>query len=241
MNTEFTPHEVFWTREKSSRIWTYFSSNRSLEHKYFSKQAGDSIIRFVQHHIDLSGDILDFGCGPGFLMEKLLNKKIPCQGLDFSKEAVQVVINKFNGDKNFKGVTLAENIPTALAADKFNIVFFIETIEHLLPDELIGTLQEIHRIARPAGYVIITTPNQENLEQQKIICPECGCIYHTFQHVSTWTKTDLSSLMENVGFKEVLCKTTKFRPKMRLNFLRDAWIKARQIEYPNLIYIGTKL
>ncbi len=240
MSINFTPHEIIWTREKSARIWSYFSSNNALEDKYFSKQVGDSIIHFVQQHIDLSGNILDFGCGPGFLIEKFLSKNIPCQGLDFSPAAIQVVKTKFDGNENFRGVTLAEKIPTPIANDEFDSIFFIETVEHLLPDELMETLQEIHRITRTGGYVILTTPNEENLEQQKIICPECGCIFHTFQHVSSWTKAKLSLLMENAGFKEVVCKTTRFRPKSRLNRLKNVWSKVKQVKNPNLIYIGIK-
>lgn len=247
MESAFVPHEITWTREKSSRFWAYFSSNRASENRYFSKQVGDSLIDYVQQNIDLTGNILDFGCGHGFFIEKLLSRNIPCEGLDFSIEAAQTVKTRLSGSDNFRGVTVAGKIPTPFDDNKFDVIFLVETIEHLLREELVENLKEIYRITRRGGYVVVTTPNEENLEANKIICPECGCIFHRIQHVNSWTKTKLSSFMENIGFRQIVCEATVFRTTSRLNtlksrlgILRNMWAKARDEKYPHLLYIGEK-
>jgi 2-polyprenyl-3-methyl-5-hydroxy-6-metoxy-1,4-benzoquinol methylase len=38
--------------------------------------------------VRLSGDVLDFGCGPGFFLEHLLDHGLRCHGADTSPVAV---------------------------------------------------------------------------------------------------------------------------------------------------------
>ena len=76
----FQPHRVLWTHEKAARFW---SSSADLElhaEVYFSRMVGESLIRFVRRRgVQLSGRVLDFGCGPGFLLEKLLQAGVSCE------------------------------------------------------------------------------------------------------------------------------------------------------------------
>jgi 2-polyprenyl-3-methyl-5-hydroxy-6-metoxy-1,4-benzoquinol methylase len=169
MENQFSPHQIVWTYEKGARIWDYFAQSRAYEDNFFSKQVGDDIIDFVLAYDDLSGNILDYGCGHGFLIEKLLKRGISCQGLDFSEDSVRLVGEKFQNEPLFSGVTLAQSLPTPLEADKFDVVFFIETIEHVLKEDLNKTLREIYRLTKSGGYIFVTTPNEENLDAAKVI------------------------------------------------------------------------
>ena len=244
MESEYTPHEIIWTHEKSSRFWDYFTHNKAYEENFFSKQVGNAIIDFILTYTNLSGNILDYGCGHGHLIEKLLKRGIPCEGLDFSSDSVRLVEKNFCKEPHFKGVTLAKGLPTQLESGKFDVVFLIETIEHILTEDLDETLKEIYRITRKGGYVFVTTPNEENLEAAKVICPECGCIFHIVQHVRSWTKDSLSSFMENNGFTEVVCKAIRFRKDGKLAFLLNIMMnvvsKIIKKRNPHLIYIGKK-
>jgi SAM-dependent methyltransferase len=244
MAEEFISHEIIWTHKKSSRIWDYYAQNKDYESNYFSKQVGNAIVDYILSYHNLSGNILDFGCGPGFLIEKLLKRGIPCVGLDFSASSVKLVENNFHNYPNFKGVTLAQNLPTPLESNKFDVVFFIETIEHILPEDLNGILREIHRILKNGGYIFVTTPNEENLEAGKVLCPECGCIFHTVQHITSWTKSSLSSVMKESGFNEIVCKATRFRESGIAGLLRHLLFSAELLVFgkklPHLIYIGKK-
>jgi ubiquinone/menaquinone biosynthesis C-methylase UbiE len=164
--------------------------------------------------------------------------------LDFSTDSLKIVKEKFENNPHFKGSTLAHGLPTPLTGDTFDVVFFIETIEHILPEDLNGTLQEIHRLLRKGGYIFVTTPNQENLEAAKILCPECGCIFHRIQHIASWTKDSLSSMMKANGFYEVQCKPTRLKedrwPESVLHGLKLLAHKLLKKPYPHLVYIGRK-
>lgn len=233
-------HEVNWTKEKVARFWEYYSTFEGIEDNYFSKQVGDTVIRFVRKYISLTGDILDYGCGPGFLIEKLLNDRLACSGLDSVESNIKIIESKFRNNPYFKGGHYADKLPTEIPDAQFDIVFLIETIEHLLPEERQSIFKEIHRILKRDGKLIITTPNNEKLDASKIICPDCGCIFHQMQHVSSWTTHSLSNLMTEAGFRKIVCTTRTFRPRTLWGFLFKIADFIRRRPAVNLIYIGGK-
>lgn len=244
MQQEFRPHEVNWTAEKVSRFWDYYAHNKAYENNFFSWIVGDAIVELALKYSSLKGNILDYGCGHGFLIDKLLKKGISCEGLEFSADSANKINEQFGHEKAFKGVVLAQNLPTPLEGEKYNFVFLIETLEHLLPEYLEETLKEIHRITKKGGLILITVPNDEVLDAGKFLCPECGCIFHGVQHVNSWQKNSLSALMKKVGFDEVICKATRFKETGRfaaiqhiVMLLAHSLMKKKK---PHLVYIGRK-
>jgi ubiquinone/menaquinone biosynthesis C-methylase UbiE len=137
-------------------------------------------------------------------------------------------------------VEFLDTFPLPFKDESFEVVFITETIEHILPDNLIPNLNELYRMLKTDGYVIVTTPNGEILEKGTIICPDCGCIFHQGQHLSAWTADSLSALMANIHFRTIVCRTTHFRSSSKLNFLRDLIARVREYKKMNLVYIGQK-
>lgn len=232
--------DLVWNQEHVARFWEYYSTFRAIEDNYFSKQLGDTVIQFVKRHIPLTGNILDYGCGPGFLIEKLLKDGHACWGLDSVESNVKIIESKFSGNPHFKGALHADTLPTPVPEGMFDTVFLIETIEHVLPDELPLLLKELNRIIRPGGKLIITTPNNENLDASKVICPNCGSIFHLMQHVSSWTTQSLSHRMSEMGFKKIICTATTFRPRSLWGYYKQLTDMITRHTPQNLIYIGEK-
>ena len=233
-------HQVTWTREKIARFWEYYSQTNAVEDNYFSKQLGDTVIKYVKKHIFLGGNVLDYGCGPGFLIEKLLRDQITCSGLDAVESNVKIIKTKFDGNPYFGGAYYADKLPTAIQDEQFDVVFLVETIEHLLADDLQAVLREMHRLAKKGGKVVITTRNNENLDVKKIICPDCGGVFHQMQHVSSWTTHSLSTLMAEYGFNKIICTTETFRPRTVWGYLLKVMDFIRRLPAVNLVYIGEK-
>lgn len=183
---KFNPHEIIWTPELIGRFWDYFVSNPDLEWNYFNKHSGRYLAEFVNGFIPLRGKrVLDYGCGPGFLLEHLLNMGITCEGVDFSKNTVATASQRLEGNPLFQGAHWASELPTALTANRYEVIFFIEVLEHLPPDLAQPTLTELHRLAADGAHVVVTTPNAENLDENKIMCPQCGSIFSRWQHVES--------------------------------------------------------
>ncbi len=239
---EFLRHEIEWTRERASRIWDYIGSNASYEGLYFSRRHGDSLIRFLRRRgLPSSGRTIDFGCGPGFLLEKLLRRGIGCQGIDFSEASVRLARERIAPYPSAGEVILASGFPLPLESGAFDTVLFIETIEHLLPDDLEATVSELHRVTKKGKHLVVTTPNDEDLDGDKVLCPECGCVFHRMQHVRAWNGESLSRYMAGHGFARVACEAVTLTERSLRSRVVTAWNAVSGSRKPHLVYIGRKI
>jgi len=101
------------------------------------------------------GRLLDIGCGDGsftiLLKEALKAQEVA--GIEIAPEAVNALREK--GIKAHQLDIDEQSFP--FSDNYFDIVYCGEIIEHLFnPDHL---LQEVHRVLKPGGSCIITTPN----------------------------------------------------------------------------------
>ncbi len=246
-NINFKKHNIEWTNEKISRFWDYCASNKDLFEDSVAKQNGEGIVKFVKKYIKKDGRNLDYGSGPGYLLDYLFQNNISCFALDSSPDSLENIKEKFKNNPLLKDVILSTSIPNKdIKTENFDFVFFIETIEHVSPEFLKNTLEEMNRIVKPGGYILITTPNKENLEKKKVICPECGCIFHRVQHMNSFSVEKLSNLMSSHGFERVFCKETIFttggifnKVKYIINNFMEQ-INFKKKFKPNLIYLGRK-
>jgi len=241
MPSRFRPHEIEWTPEKGQRLWDWISSSDSYQTNNFGRLAADNLIKFVrQRKVPLTGIILDYGCGPGFFLEELLQQGLSCEGAENSSAATQQARGRLRKYAGFGGVTEVRTIPTSLSSNKYGLVFLLETIEHFMPSETERTINELHRVLRPDGFLCVSTPNDENIEAGKIICPDCGSIFHKGQHLSCWTTRSLEDLMVRLGFTTITCEATTLRSPSRLNFLRNFASILQKQKKLNLVYLGQK-
>jgi 2-polyprenyl-3-methyl-5-hydroxy-6-metoxy-1,4-benzoquinol methylase len=244
MTEEFNPHQVNWTPEKIGRFWDYVAQNKATEQNAFSAIAGDAVIDLASQYAGLQGNILDYGCSHGFLIEKLLKRGLRCEGLEFSEDTAKKVSQKFGNNKNFGGITIVRNLPSPIESGKYDVIFVLEVLEHLLDTYLHQTLEELYRITKKGGIIVVSVPNNEDLDALKVLCPDCGGIFHIIQHVRSWNAQTLVARMKEAGFQEVLCKITRLREGGRLLLARYIFMllvhKFTGKKLPHLIYIGRK-
>ena len=203
-------HDVEWTPDRLQRFWAYFAQSAHVERAYFSSHSGNAIIAFAERHVRLAGAtrVLDYGCGPGFLLERLLARGIRAEGLEFSTVTLEQARIRCASYAQFGGVTRAERLPSPVPASSIDVVFLLEVIEHLLPDQVGATLDDVSRILRPGGYLILTTPHNEDIESSRTICPDCGCVFHPWQHVGSYNTSSLPPLLAQHGLATVVCRAT---------------------------------
>lgn len=240
-------HFAEWTDEKISFFWDYLNDNVAFDGEWFSNKVGDAIIKFTKKYTKIIGNVLDYGSGKGFLSIHLTKiKSIKVAGCDFSLEAVNYNNKLFKDSRNYKGCLLVKQMPMDFKDKTFDIIFFIETIEHLTDNYLVPTLTEIARILKPGGKIIVTTPNDENLQKSNVICPDCGCVFHTVQHVRSFNETSLSMLFSNFRFRQLFCKGVDLNDYRKRSLIREIKLRIKRIiskkQYtPHLIYIGERI
>ena len=237
----FTQHDIEWTPEKSRRLWDYYGSNERYASFFFGYQAGRFVARKLFSAVPLPSDarLLDFSCGRGDVIAACLSRMGPKQEIvatDFSEAVLDHVRARFAGDPRFKGAVSSRELPALPAEERFDVVVATEVIEHLHDDELAAMLTECRRLLKPGGYVFLTTPNDEDYDAARMMCPECGCVYHKWQHVRTWTVETLRARMEQAGFDSRLVAPVSWRswPAAALDRLRYGRRAAN-----GLVYVGS--
>lgn len=135
--------------------------------------------------------ILDVGCGEGFILEKLREKKIgkKLTGIDFSKRAIEI------GKKLHPCLSLKHgdiyNIP--FEADSFDLVICCEVLEHLEHPE--NALRELKRVTKTN--CIISVPHEPwfmlaNFLRAKNISRWGNDI----EHIQHWSKRGINTLLQ---------------------------------------------
>src|SRR5688572_12887268 len=103
----------------------------------------------------VQGDVLEVGCGEGRGIETLLPLVKSFTAVDKIKPAIDELQLKFP-----TGKFISMNIPplSGLADNTYDRIVSFQVIEHIENDSLF--LKEIHRVLKPGGIALLTTPNR---------------------------------------------------------------------------------
>jgi 2-polyprenyl-3-methyl-5-hydroxy-6-metoxy-1,4-benzoquinol methylase len=189
------PKPLIWDAVITGKFWDSISLQPE---KYFTYQFGDKIAGELATHVPRAGDVLDYGCGTGFLIPHLAKQGFKVYGTDTSPESVSFVRQRFSNLTGFGGAELLDD--QLQTAKKFDAVFVIEVIEHLDDLALRALHSNLRRLLSPGGVAIFTTPNEEKLEDSEVYCPVCDHTFHRWQHVRSWNVVSLRDSLATNGF-----------------------------------------
>lgn len=208
--------EVTWSSEQVARFWDYQSRRPSAYDNYFSIQRGAQIAKRTLRYVATgkSPRILDLGCGTGHFLRHLSNTRsdMLLHGIDFSTDSIRTARETCQPHVPSSHLIAIEDYPSPLQDESFDAIYSIEVVEHLSDSMLISMINEAHRLLKPGGHLVITTPNSEDLERSHTCCPNCNTIFHIWQHVRSWSTSSLSHFISGHGFTEVLTEATLLEP-----------------------------
>jgi len=140
------------------------------------------------------GYLLDLGCGCGeyILLLKQLGWKV--YGIDINPQAV-INARKLYGLDVFCG----ELLDVKFQDNFFDTITLHAVLEHI--SEPIITLQELHRILKKNGRIIISVPNIWNWE--RILFRKFWWGWDIPRHLWHFSPKTLEKLLKNYGFKEI--------------------------------------
>ncbi len=126
----------------------------------------DAVLRVAGKAIRDFPRILDFGCGCGRLC-RALKARAPSSelwGADIDPEAINWLTWNY---QQFAKYRQAPHRPPVKFDDAyFDLVIGISVFTHLPEDMQFSWLEELRRITKPGGYLILTTSGQDNYENQ---------------------------------------------------------------------------
>lgn len=105
------------------------------------------------------GRVLDLGCAQGNAALLLAEAGLEAWAVDLRSEFLDYAARKYERGKFRRCAANSEALPFADGA--FDLVVWGEVIEHVAFPE--KTLSEIHRVLRPAGHLVLSTPNGQRM------------------------------------------------------------------------------
>ena len=152
----------------------------------------DKIQRISKFLKGKKGNLLDLGFGAAHLEYKLLKDgtNLKFYGVDFSQKAVS------NAKKNIKGYFVKSEIYNLPFKDsKFDFIVILDVLEHIPEDKSKMVFNEISRVIKRNGCLIVSVPLNENLKKMN----EDGTNYN--MHLREYTYSVLEKELQNIGFK----------------------------------------
>jgi 2-polyprenyl-3-methyl-5-hydroxy-6-metoxy-1,4-benzoquinol methylase len=204
-----------WNRELVSDFWNTVSESRLAELS-FSALAGNACFQVFEPFLDKSKIYLDFGGGDGDFARLLLSKGFRVASFDVSETRV--------AETNSRLASLGENFLGSVGAEtemKFAGVFLIEVAEHILEADIVETYERIRSLLDRDGLLFVTTPNNEDLDLNAAYDPQSGLFFHRWQHVRSFDRSKLASMLKRFGFEEVLTHEIEFKQDL-FDIMNDA-------------------
>jgi ubiquinone/menaquinone biosynthesis C-methylase UbiE len=103
------------------------------------------------------GKVLDVGCGPGMMVDYLVNQRFQYFGLDLSKAMIEECRRRYGhlGSAHFIQGEM-ENLPFPDCT--FDVIFCLGAIEYVLDIDF--AVRELSRVTKANGFVIISMLNR---------------------------------------------------------------------------------
>lgn len=261
------PERLVWTNELVSKFWNGCSKT-TLTQLSFGRQGGKGLSIAIDHlfHIlenpslprnsdniiSKNVEVLDYGAGDGDLLRVLCERGVKSSAFEISSGRRNLLEQRLLGTSNFLGVIDDKS------NKKFDVIIMAEVIEHILDQDMDKTLRLIHNMLAPGGIVVITTPNNEVLENSDCYCANCNTLFHRWQHVRSFTNDSLRLLLSQYNFDEIVTHNIEFSDNLYLpydhyygdpemhsppSYLTDMWEnkKTRFGSESNIVYLGRRI
>ena len=216
-------NDLIWTDKNLKKFWDYWSDK---EEEYFTEAFGDVIVKLFNQYFNNDPICVDYGCGTGGLVKSLVSNGIKTIGIDYNQKSIINIKEKYKRYPSFNGAYVVEELRKEKAKKiEANIVFSIETIEHVLSSNLNEYFLSIKNIMVDNSLLIISCPNDEDIESNKVYCPESDLTFHPMQHVRSLDKRTLAELVEPQGFK--LLKVFSTDLKNNYNYSKKNFFKSK--------------
>lgn len=192
-----------WTPETVGDFWTAVSRTRLTELS-FARGAAKPLLLAIRHHLQPGARCLDFGAGSGHLINALLDAGLQAAAFEPAAGQRESILAQFAGRPGFLGAVGLEH------DGQYAVVFALEVVEHILERQFDATLAAMARFLAPDGLLVLTTPHNEDLDLGGCICPNCGTLFHRWQHVRSFTPASLEAVLRRHGIEPIVTHILDF-------------------------------
>ena len=199
---------------KKKIIFNYEDIPVGFYDKIYNKKSG---IQSKWHHIHYSlvkkiigkyTKHLDVGCEGGTFVN-FLDKNKFSYGADISINQIKYAKKKYQTKKH--RFFLIKNNKLPFDDNSFDVVTNLQLMEHLSFNDNEKLLNEINRVLKPNGKLIITTPNYFGpwIILEKIV-NLLGKVKYDEQHITFFNKKKMINFLNKLGYKSISVTTNMF-------------------------------
>lgn len=159
----------------------------------------DSIRQYFPKNF--SGNILDFGCGNGEILEEIAmsNPKANITGVDVSTTALKLAKKRIPS-ATFKTIIESKKIP--IESESIDYILSNDVIEHVYDTEWV--FNEFSRTLKKDGLILITTPYCGLIKNLVIPLINFELVYNPLgPHIRFYTRKSLEKCLSQIGFRVI--------------------------------------
>lgn len=189
-------------RPEESELGRYYKSEDYVSHSNTKKGFINSTYQSVRKYTLLkklqliskyfkTGRILDIGCGTGEFLNTCKNAKWQTLGIEPDDDARKMAIDNY-------GLDVREEVELKSISDaSFDAISMWHVLEHV--PKLNERVEELKRLIKPNGIIIIAVPNCDSLDAKKY--KEDWAAYDVPRHLYHFTPKDIDALFSKHDLK----------------------------------------
>lgn len=184
---KFDTQEAYDSKESGENTKRNILSTYNYRKKTYAVERLNYLLEKIKLH-ESKLKLLDVGCGSGYFIDHLKDKKIKYKGLELSNFLIDICRKKKLNVSN----TDVSQEPN----NYYNVVTMFDVLEHLV--DPISFLKKLNQKIVRGGYILAYTPNIHSVafllmkEKQNLLSP--------FQHLCFYDKESLNFLAQKTGF-----------------------------------------
>ena len=160
--------------------------------EYRKSQFGNERFNYLKEKIIKPGShftVLDYGCGCGYFIDLLKDKKIKVKGIDLDKNAVEFCKSK--------SLNVSNNDIDAEKDNSFNLITMFDSIEHF--HDPLKVLKIANKKLKKGGFLLAYTPNIRSLSTELLGADHNALA--VFDHICFFNTKSLKYLAQKSNFK----------------------------------------
>lgn len=155
---------------------------------YRQKRRAEAITLYL--NLKPTDSVLDIGCGEGFVVAHLSGAHLVV-GLDLSKYSLMAGTK--NTQQSSINFVLADITALPIKSAEFDKIMLLEVLEHLTEEKQKQVLNEINRVQKTKGVLLVSVPYKENITLTT--CTHCGELTPLWGHLCSFDEKKLSCIL----------------------------------------------
>lgn len=196
------------------RIWSYYQNERPAHFREAVPRLRALFRMALRALGETTQACLNIGVGNGWIEMEAQRRGWSVASVDPDEKAQ----GRLAGTGIDARVGYIQDLP--FGESSFDVVFASEVLEHLEDEELHAGLLEVRRCLRTGGLFVGSVPFEEDLEANRVVCPDCGRLFHRRGHVQSFTEDRVQKELVERGFEVTKIGHATFVDLKGLSLLR---------------------